>query len=181
MIAAGLTGWVVFAYVLLTRETADRLKMFERFGLVYAFEARGARIKSEYDERCEKAKSNIDIMGFGLKNLREDCLKDFPRWLKHAQIRVLLLDPFYPHEGACYSDQRDIEESNSSGSIREDVKKFLETTSDLTGEKFEVRLYRCLPSINIFRVDNELFWGPCLINNQSRNTPTFLVRKTAPE
>ena len=43
--------------------------------------------------------------------------------------------------------------------------------------RFQVRLYKCLPSVNIFRIDDELFWGPYLIREQSRNTPTFIVRK----
>ena len=42
---------------------------------------------------------------------------------------------------------------------------------------FQVRLYRCLPSVNILRVDDELFWGPYLIREQSRNCPTFIVRR----
>jgi len=31
--------------------------------------------------------------------------------------------------------------------------------------------------VNIFRVDNKMFWGPYLIKQPSRNSPTFLLRQ----
>lgn len=42
---------------------------------------------------------------------------------------------------------------------------------------FDIRLYRCLPSINFFRIDGDVFWGPYLIRDASRNMPTFLMEK----
>jgi hypothetical protein len=44
------------------------------------------------------------------------------------------------------------------------------------GVSIEIRLYRALPLINIFRIDDDLFWGPYLLEDQSRNYPTLLVR-----
>lgn len=42
-----------------------------------------------------------------------------------------------------------------------------------------------LPSINMFRIDHEMFWGPYLVNPndsisklESRNLPTFLIDDT---
>jgi len=83
--------------------------------------------------------------------------------------------------GATYANQRDAEEHDRVGSIREDVEAFLkEVAPHLTADEphpFQVRLYRCLPSVNLFRVDSELFWGPYLIHQQSRNSPTFIVKE----
>jgi hypothetical protein len=64
------------------------------------------------------------------------------------------------------------------GSIATDVRAFLqevETQGLETDERFAVRLYRALPMLNIFRIDDELFWGPYLVRQVSRNSPTFLV------
>ena len=58
--------------------------------------------------------------------------------------------------------------------------QFLEQIGPLAssaGRPFDVRLYRCLPSINYFRIDDDIFWGPYLIPGQSRNMPTFIVRR----
>ena len=76
--------------------------------------------------------------------------------------------------------QRDAEEGNAPGSISTDVQEFLDRTAEVRvqhPDRFQVRLYTALPSINVFRVDDELFWGPYLVRRQSRNTPTFLVSR----
>src|SRR2546421_253399 len=82
---------------------------------------------------------------------------------------------------AGYAHQRDLEEGDHAGTITQQVKKFVADTKAITElvapNSFEIRLFRCLPSVNIFRVDNEMFWGPYLIKQPSRNSPTFLVRR----
>lgn len=175
LIAAALTGWVIFVYVRLSERRAEALEILDRFGFVAAFEARAARIKPEYDQRLAGANERIDIMGFGLKALWEDYHDQFPDWKRRVRVRILLMDPNSP----C-ADQRDTEESEIPGSIRSSVRRFLRETDGLRAETagypFEIRLYTCLPSVNIFRIDDEMFWGPYLIRAQSRNAPTFVVR-----
>lgn len=180
LIAAAMAGWVLFVWVMVNQEQARRLDVLARLGLIDAFTARSTRIKDRYDERLSGARQSIDIMGFGLRQLREDYLKDFGAWASRAQVRILLIDPDAPDATVSYSTQRDIEEGNAAGGIASDVREFLAQTADVRKrlpEKFQVRLYTCLPSINIFRVDDELFWGPYLVRTQSRNTPTFLVNR----
>jgi hypothetical protein len=181
VIATGITGAVIFFYVVLSEATTESLAIITEFGFVTAFEARAARIKEEYDKHLESVHEHIDLIGFGLRALREDYLKEFPNWKQRANVRILLLDPEFPSERNSYSRQRDNEEGNSPGTIENDVRQFIKETSCLRGiageYSFEIRLYRCLPAINIFRIDNKLFWGPYLIKEQSRNTPTFLVRR----
>lgn len=176
LIAAAITGWVIFAYVRFSERRAEAIEVFSQFGLVTAFEARAARIKPEYDRRLGAAKEHIDIMGFGLKALWEDYHEEFATWKKRAHVRILLIDPSSPH-----TEQRDKEEEEIEGTIRSGVKRFLRETEGLRKERgkhrFEVRLYTCLPSVNIFRVDDEMFWGPYLMRSQSRNAPTFVVRR----
>jgi hypothetical protein len=178
-VASGIIGWVVFAYMLFTEGSREKLGLFLRFGLINAFEARSVRIKPEYDSRLANAREGIDILGFGLKALREDYAAEFVKWKQRVpKVRILLLDPEFPNSFCAYARQRDEEEGNSSGSIEADVKMFVKEISGLVSAgSFEIKLYRCLPSVNIFRVDDEMFWGPYLLSGQSRNSPTLIVKR----
>lgn len=179
LLAAGIAGWVVFAYVLVSREVARGVALLTDFGIIDAFEARAAAIRSSYDTRLIKAKSNIDILGFGLRALREDYSNSFPLWKEQARVRILLINPESPIATRPYAEQRDFEENNPLGSIAADVHQFLRVAGPLieSGGRFQVKLYKCLPSVNIFRTDSELFWGPYLVREQSRNTPTLLIQR----
>lgn len=181
LIATGVTGWVLFAHVRINENQRSLLSLFTSFGLVKAYDARGVRIKSEYDARLKKAHDRIDILGFGLRTLREDYRDEFAQWKKNANVRVLLIDPDSPNSKHSYAKQRDKEEKSSEGTIQADVAAFLEEKRRLndipSDHDFAVRLYTCLPSFNIFRIDDDLFWGPYLIGESSRNAPTFLVRR----
>jgi hypothetical protein len=181
LVAAGVAGWVVLVYVLQAQGLSERIKIVLDFGFLSAFAARSVRIKREYDSRLSVVSQKIDVMGFGLKTLREDYAREFSTWRGRAAVRILLIDPYYPVGDSTYADQRDLEEQDKIGSIREDVEAFLkEVAHHLATDRphtFQVRLYRCLPSVNLFRVDSELFWGPYLIHQQSRNSPTFIVKE----
>ncbi|MBI2710057.1 MAG: hypothetical protein HYX34_10230 [Actinobacteria bacterium] len=180
LIAAAIAGWVLFVWVMVNQEQARRLDVLAGLGLIDAFTARSSQIKQRYDDRLAGARQSIDIMGFGLRQLREDYLNDFSSWAARAHVRILLIDPDAPGPATTYATQRDTEEGNAVGGIASDVREFLAQTADVRQrlpEGFQVRLYSALPSINIFRVDDELFWGPYLVKTQSRNTPTFLVSR----
>ena len=84
LIAAAITGWVIFVYVSLAQNVSNRLTLLTEFGFVSAFEARAARIKPEYDKRLLGASERIDILGFGLRALREDYLEEFEGWAARA-------------------------------------------------------------------------------------------------
>jgi len=175
LMAAGIVGWVIFVYIFLSESRVERFEIISQFGFVSAFEARASRIKSEYDQRLNRAAKSIDIMGFGLRALWDDYHEQFPQWQGRANVRILLIDPSSP-----YADQRDKEEDDLPGNIRQSVLRFLRDTKTLRASagrhRFQIRLYTCLPSVNIFRVDDDLFWGPYLVHEQSRNAPTFIVR-----
>jgi hypothetical protein len=181
LIATGITGWVLFAHLRLNESQRSLMNLLTLFGFVKAFDARGVRIKPEYEERLEKARDRIDILGFGLRALREDYRDQFAKWKSKANVRILIIDPDFPSSKNSYARQRDREEKSSDGTIQADVEAFLaekQGLDDVRSEhSFDVRLYTCLPSINIFRIDDELFWGPYLIGEPSRNAPTFLIRR----
>ena len=178
LVAAGIAGWVLFLHVWISESRMERLELLRQVGFVGAFSVRSTGIKAQYDTRLRRASTNIDIMGFGLRALRQDYAKDFPVWAARAEVRILLLDPRVPKEDESFADQRDREEGDDPGTIRADVRAFVRAVAPLLRDpnlKFKLRLYRCLPSINLFRIDGELFWGPYLVREASRNLPTFLI------
>lgn len=179
LVATGLAGMIISFYVITTDEMREQIAIISQAGLVNIFSQRAASIKPQYDQRINTAR-NIDIIGFGLSALREDYLNSFESWSNNSLVRILITDPDYPGPGWRISDQRDREERNAHGQIAQDVRKFLEEVQELESlnrEQFQIRLMQVLPAVNVFRTDDELFFGPYLIRQQSRNTPTFLAKK----
>jgi hypothetical protein len=180
LIAAGIAGFVIFWYVLETERVSSLLEALHDFGLRKIFASRGVSIRPEYDAAFAKVSDSMDVLGFGLRSLIEDYEGSFESWAARAKIRVLIIDPEFPSSRSSLAEQRDREENNQKGDIGRDVREFIRRTAGLIAKgdgRFQVRLYKCLPSGNIFRIDDTLFWGPYLIGSQSRNMPTFVVKK----
>lgn len=181
LVATGIAGWVIFFWIRANEERTNALRALDDVGIVNAFAAaRSVPIRHEYESRFASSREQISIMGFGLRALREDFGDRFPEWARRTRVRVLLLDPEAPGGSVSYADQRDLEESNPLGSIRRDVIAFLAFTNDLRKahpDSFQVRLYKCLPSVNVCVIDHEAFWGPYFVGQQSRSTVTFACRK----
>jgi len=179
IIATGAAGLLTFARSVLQEEQSERIRILTRFGILSAFERRGAMIRIQYDERLSGARRGIDVIGFGLKHLQEDYRSSFNQWADACPVRILLIDPEAPMRATdSYASARDGEEGLATGTIAGEVKDFLEKTAHLRvtrPDRFQVRLYHSLPSFNLFRVDDTLFYGPYLLEQQSRNTPTLLL------
>ena len=177
LLATGITGWAVFVYILLHDSLRDRVELAQLLRIKSYFSSRGSSIRNEYERRLINAKSSIDILGFGQRALLEDYQSKFVEWKLRAKVRILLLDPDYPSASNAVADLRDLDENQTVGTISNEVKQFIRNSSALHGAGFHIRLYRCLPSVNIFRVDDEMFWGPYFIRKVSRNSPTFVVER----
>jgi hypothetical protein len=179
LIAGGIGGVTLFLYVLMTEGLKSRIEAFTKAGLLKIFSGRSVLIRDEYHTRLAKAR-HIDLIGFGLSAFREDYINDFVGWSHRADVRILLIDPDFPTRQHSLADQRDKEENNPTGQIRRDVEAFETALSNLSGlnrRQFRVRRMRCIPAINLFRIDDDVFWGPYLMQQQSRNTPTLLATR----
>lgn len=177
LIAGGIAGVTLFLYVSTTEGLKSRIEAFSKAGLLKIFSGRSVLIREEYDSRLAKAR-HIDLVGFGLSSFREDYINQFVGWSHRADVRILLIDPDFPNRLHSLADQRDKEENNPSGQIRRDVEAFERAVSNLSGldpQRFQLRRMRCIPAINLFRIDDDVFWGPYLMQQQSRNTPTLLA------
>ena len=178
VVATGFAGIVLFLRVWLEQGESQRLANMRASGLNRIFMTRAGLIKHEYDERLTRASQRIDIMGYGLRNLREDYREDFETWARRAPVRILVLDPEFPAKGASIADLRDPEERNRAGTIQADVRELIKTCRPILQNepaRFMVRLYTCLPSITVFRIDQDVFWGPYFVHDVSRNMPTLLM------
>jgi hypothetical protein len=180
LLATGIAGYVTFAYVLATSGTRDRLEAFSRYGIAAAYPGRSVTIREEYGRRLAAAKNQIDVLGFGLRALRQDYADDFAAWARRATVRVLLLDPEYPKGNLTIAAMRDFEEGNEKGEIAGDVHAFLRAAAPVvrsSGGRFKIRLYHTIPAVNIFRIDDDLFFGPYLVDKPSRNSPTLRIER----
>lgn len=178
LIAAGIAGHALYLHVIWSQTAEKRLNEIRRAGIERVFEKRSVAIRSEYDSRLKRASQSIDILGFGLQHLKEDYLEDFDTWADRAIVRMLVIDPESPSNAAPYANQRDLEEETELGQIAQDVRTLVSSCRDLLvrrPNRFTIRLYTCLPSINMFRIDDEIFWGPYFVGGVSRNMPTFLL------
>jgi hypothetical protein len=179
LIAGGIAGVTLFLYVQTTEELKGRIEAFTKAGLVKVFSGRSVLIKDEYHTRLAQGR-HIDLVGFGLSAFREDYIDDFVGWSHRADVRILLIDPDFPTPEHSLADQRDKEENNTVGQIRSDVQAFERAVSNLSGlnrRRFKVHRMHAIPAINMFRIDDDVFWGPYLMNQQSRNTPTLLATR----
>lgn len=177
LVAAGITGWVVYIYFFFADEQRARLSVLSKAGLTDVQSSRGATVRSIYDDRLLRAHKQLDLLGFGQNTLREDHRGDFEKWKSRAPVRILLIDPEYPSRESSYAGQRDLEEGAAEGQIAREVEQFLRDVTEIRDERFRVRLYKCLPSVSIFRIDDEILWGPYLAKRVSRNSPTLIVEQ----
>ncbi|MDN4984656.1 hypothetical protein QY049_15745 [Bradyrhizobium sp. WYCCWR 13022] len=179
LIATGIAGASLFLYVVSTDSMRSRIEMFTKAGLSAVYPGRSVLIRDQYQSRLANAQK-IDLIGYGLSSFRQDYVREFVAWSHRAQIRILLPDPNFPSIKHSLVDQRDREENHPVGRTRADVEAFEKEIFDLKGlnrANFQVRRVSCIPSVNILRIDDDIFWGPYLMHQQSRNTPTLLVAR----
>jgi hypothetical protein len=153
--------------------------MFTKAGLSAIYSGRSVLIRDQYQQKLAKAQ-RIDLVGYGLSSFRQDFLNEFVAWSHRARVRILMPNPDFPTQELSLADQRDREENQPVGRTRADIEAFEKAVSELAGLKranFQVHRVSCIPSINVFRIDDDIFWGPYLMNQQSRNTPTLLATR----
>jgi hypothetical protein len=150
---------------------------FRRMGLRNVYSRRD--ISQEYSELLEKAEKQIDVLGFGLNQFREDngdIVKG--KALKGINVRLLVIDPKSSIVGI-----RSYQESDLGGeTINIPLKKLKQFVNDVNktieelgrGEKIKIKCYNAVAPM-IFRIDDVMFIGPYLHKRQSRTTITYKI------
>lgn len=185
LVATGVAALITESWKLVEEGQKLQEQAIREFGLIGLFRQRSVRITKEYEDRLLKAGTSIDIMGYGMSNLlREFGVTAFREWAARCDVRILLSDPDIADKWGSYCGQRDREEYKTEGTTARQVHDFVETTRVLWEDpncRFTLRLAKTLPSVNMFRIDYESFWGPYLIApkgtpaNESAHLPTLLV------
>lgn len=177
LISTGIAGSILFLYVSSTEGMKKKIEAIQESGIDEIFEHRSVSIKKEYDRRLESAR-NIDVVGWGLGSFRQDYAKDFAAWSQRCKVRLMVIDPDAPGASS-YADLRDAEEGNAAGQTREAVNLLLReiaNNQNINAANFSIKLMTSIPSINIMKIDDEIFWGPYLLETQSRNTFTITCK-----
>ncbi len=176
LIATGIAGISLFLYIASSGAMRARIEMFTKAGLSAIYSGRSVLIREQYQQKLPKAQK-IDLIGYGLSSFRQDFLEEFVTWSHRARVRILLPDPDFPTREFSLADQRDREENHPVGHTRADIEAFEKAIAHLAGLERSVHRVSCIPSINVFRIDDDIFWGPYLMHRQSRNTPTMLATR----
>ena len=189
LLAAAVVGLVFLLYTWLDLSDRATEEQLEEGRITGVYENRTPEESADFGEAIRQARHNVDLLGFGLRSFRQTSIVGGDPWPEKARVRILLIDPDYPNREYSYADQRDVEETTSFEQNRIDVEEFvktcrthLESEGDLAqaegrSPRLDIRLFRCLPSITVLRVDHVLYWGPYLMGRANVNCP--LVRAEA--
>lgn len=161
----------------LTLPEVDLLRFLNYWNLVNIFETRSDMNKVS-NELMKKAKE-IDISSLGNKSLinyQGDLLKS--RLRNGMKIRFLV-----PDKDSEFIKQREIDESATTGEIKNNINYLIDwvrSTKDelnLKNDQIEIKVYTCLPTESIMRIDNHLFVGPFMIKKISQLTMAYQYKK----
>lgn len=161
---------------------------------LYLFGGRGDAFFDLYDDSLVGMQDELDIFSLKLSRFRRQHTDTLLAAAPRTRIRIALLDPAFPmpEDHASLAAIREQEERSPVGAIRRDVAEWAKLIADYraavqngkliipSGKGLSVRLYNILPTVNLFRVDSSLFVGPYLLDVEDRETPTFLVKSSAP-
>lgn len=168
LVAGGIAGIATYWAIYVHRARSDRdehlLECVKSLGIVEILSRR--LVKEEGDALGNKARSAMDIMGFGLKTFYED-VRDgqLVKVASQAMVRILVVDPNSPH-----CDQGDYEEAKTPGSTREEVIRITQFIRQLAHPNVKLRWYSAIPGTHLLRADNEVLVGPYLVELAHRNT-----------
>ena len=174
LLASGIVAIFYLIYPHLNIEE-DYLR-FRRMGLINVYQRRD--LNQEYSELLEKAEKNIDVLGLGLNQFREENGEILKlKAIEGIKIRLLVVKP----KSKIVSIRSYQENDLSDETIEIPLKKMLEYVKEVNeaiseskkGKKIEIKYYKAIPSTMIFRIDDIMFIGPYLHKVMSRNTITF--------
>ena len=159
---------------------------------LHMFGGRGDEFFELYDAALAGIDSQLDIFSLKLSRFRQNQKATILGAAARTRIRIALLDPAFPlpADHVSLASIREREEGAIVGAIRRDVAAWATVYEEYrravdNGAMVEtpetglhIRLYNILPTVNLFRVDANLFVGPYLLEVEDRHTPTFLIQSS---
>lgn len=136
------------------------------------------------------AQQQVDVIAFGLRNARElNTPAEVAKSLNNGNYRIRLICPDPDGYAAKHQDlfetppesRASFEESSETATS---IKKLIEWVSQiktkLNADKkssIEIKMYSDLPLFFYMRIDSDLFVGPYILGNSSKNSITFHFKK----
>lgn len=160
--------------IILTDLLVDRVKdnPLDVWGIKKIYQSR-----SKMNEDCaislKRAKYKVDVVAFGLKSYRDDNEKLTKTLLqKGVNFRIITMHPDSP-----YVTQREIEENETSGQIKNTIEQLVSWADGLNRKGYEgkivVRGYSCMTLDFYWRADNDVYVGPYWYGLGSQRTISY--------
>lgn len=170
------SGIVILAQAVLIE--GKRIDPLDEWGLEKIYETRAEKNK-ESDSELEKAKEQVDAIAFGLKSFRTKHTNKVRKILRNGvNIRILTMNP---DKDNIFLKQREIEEEETEGQIRNSIEQLVDWANKLNSEshkgKIEVKGYKCMTLDFYWRVDNDIYIGPYWYHSGSQQTITYKFHK----
>ena len=152
--------------------------VIDKWGLCAVFSSR-----SEMNIACDyylvSAVSQIDMIGFGFRSLRDKDRQDKiiqDKAKKGVAIRIISMDPNSP-----FLAQREKDENVTESSIKDSIIQLKQWVDELKSisprpDKIEVRFYDSIPLDFYFRVDGHVFVGPYEYGRLSQHSISYEYR-----
>ena len=115
----------------------------------------------------------LDGIAFGLKSFRSNREKDVLTCMQRGMnVRLLVMD-----QTSKFVQQREREEGAAEGSISTSIVALIEWADKLNSKssdgKIIIRFYDCMTLDFYWRMDNEMYVGPYLLDVESQQTITY--------
>ena len=132
-----------------------------------------SRMNEDCDKSLSKAKYQIDVVAFGLKSFRTEMEKETRRLLKNGvNFRIITM-----HSDSQFVRQREIEENDSEGQIKNAILDLIKWAEKLNREskkgKIEIKGYSCMTLDFYWRVDDDVYVGPYWYEYPSQQTISY--------
>lgn len=115
----------------------------------------------------------LDGIAFGLKSFRTNRRSDVLSCMQRGMnVRLLVMNP-----SSMFIEQRELEEKASAGSIQKSILDLVDWADKLNREsnkgKIQIKFYDCMTLDFYWRMDDELYVGPYLLEFESQQTVTY--------
>ena len=173
LIASGL---VLFFSAILIDYKKDFL-VWDEWKLEQIFKTRAEK-NSDSDPKLEKHNiKQLDGIAFGLRSFRSNRKADVLSCMQRGMnVRLLVMNP-----DSQFAKQREIEEDAKEGSISDSIKKLVEWANELNNDspkgKIQIKFYDTMTLDFYWRLDDEIYIGPYMLDVESQQTITYKFAK----
>ena len=166
------SGIVLFFTTILIDHRKDYM-VWNEWKLEKIFKTRAEKNKDS-DPKLENHNiKQLDGICFGLKSFRSNRTKDMLTCLQRGMnVRLLVMNP-----ESDFIVQREEEESAAQGSISKSIIDLLKWANDLNKQskkgKIKIKFYNAMTLDFYWRMDDDLYIGPYMLNMESQQTITY--------